>query len=64
VAVAEHEERTKALAAAKRRGVKLGGYRANTGLTAKARKAGHAANARVAADRAQAIYRFDGPFPN
>jgi hypothetical protein len=43
---------TAALAAAKRRGVKLGGYRANAGLTAKARKAGHAANARIAADRA------------
>jgi hypothetical protein len=46
-------ERTKvALAAAKRRGVKLGGYRANAGLTAKARKAGQTANARLAASRA------------
>jgi DNA invertase Pin-like site-specific DNA recombinase len=46
--VAEEErrmisERTKAaLVAAKRRCVKLGGYRANAGLTAQARKAGHA----------------------
>jgi DNA invertase Pin-like site-specific DNA recombinase len=42
--VAEEErrmisERTKALAATKGRGVKLGGYRASAGLTAKARKA-------------------------
>jgi len=45
--------RTKAaLAAAKRRGVKLGGFRAGAKLTAKARKAGHAANARRAASRA------------
>jgi hypothetical protein len=39
-----NSERTNAaLAAAKRRAVKLEGYRANAGLTAKARKAGHAA---------------------
>jgi DNA invertase Pin-like site-specific DNA recombinase len=45
--------RTKdALAAAKRRGVKLGGYRPSAKLTAKARKAGHEANARRAAQRA------------
>jgi len=56
--VAEEErrmisERTKAaLAAAKRRGVKLGGYRANHGLTAKVRKAGVVARQRIAADRA------------
>jgi DNA invertase Pin-like site-specific DNA recombinase len=44
--------RTKAaLAAAKRRGVKLGGYRPGAKLTAKARKAGHEANARVAGSR-------------
>jgi hypothetical protein len=43
--------RTKdALAAAKRRGVKLGGYRAGSKLTAKARKAGQEANARIAAE--------------
>jgi DNA invertase Pin-like site-specific DNA recombinase len=45
--------RTKAaLAAAKRRGVKLGGYRVGAKVTAKARKAGNAANAQRAATRA------------
>jgi DNA invertase Pin-like site-specific DNA recombinase len=45
--------RTKAaLAAAKRRGIKLGGFRAGATLTAKARKAGHEANAQRAASRA------------
>jgi DNA invertase Pin-like site-specific DNA recombinase len=45
--------RTKAaLAAAKRRGVQLGGYNKNPQITAKARKAGQEANARKAADRA------------
>ena len=45
--------RTKAaLAAAKRRGVQLGGYNKNAKLTARARKAGQEANARKAAERA------------
>jgi hypothetical protein len=39
------------LAAAKRRGVKLGGDRAGSKLTAKARKAGQEANERIAADQ-------------
>ena len=39
-----------ALAAAKRRGVKLGGYRAGSKLTAKARKAGQDTNARIAVE--------------
>lgn len=52
--IAEEESRkisrrTKdALAAAKRRGVKLDGYLAASKLTAKARKAGQDANARIA----------------
>jgi DNA invertase Pin-like site-specific DNA recombinase len=46
-------ERTKAaLAAAKKRGVKLGGYRAGAEMTAKIRKAGNEANAQKAAQRA------------
>jgi DNA invertase Pin-like site-specific DNA recombinase len=56
--IAEEERRmisarTKAaLAAAKQRGTKLGGYRPGAKLTAKARKAGHEANARRADQRA------------
>jgi DNA invertase Pin-like site-specific DNA recombinase len=49
-------ERTKAaLAAAKKRGVKLGGYRAGTKLTAKLRKAGNEANAHKATQRAAEV---------
>ena len=49
-------ERTKAaLAAAKKRGVKLGGYRAGAEMTAKIRKAGNEANAQKAAQRAADI---------
>ena len=49
-------ERTKAaLAAAKKRGVKLGGYRAGAEMTAKIRKAGNEANAQRAADIAPII---------
>jgi DNA invertase Pin-like site-specific DNA recombinase len=49
-------ERTKAaLAAAKKRGVKLGGYRAGAKLTAKMRKAGNETNARKAAQRAAEV---------
>jgi hypothetical protein len=45
--------RTKAaLAAARRRGVQLGGYNKNPTLTAKARKAGHEANRVKAEQRA------------
>ena len=44
-----------ALAAAKRRGVQLGGYNKNPKLTAKARKVGQEANARKAAARAADI---------
>jgi DNA invertase Pin-like site-specific DNA recombinase len=48
--------RTKAaLAAAKKRGVKLGGYRAGAKLTAKMRKAGNETNARKAAQRAAEV---------
>ena len=60
--IADDEERrmisarTKAaLAAAKRRGVKLGGYREGSKLTQKARKAGQDSNARIAAERASDI---------
>ena len=44
-----------ALAAAKQRGVKLGGYRAGAEMTAKIRKAGNEANAQKAAQRAADI---------
>jgi DNA invertase Pin-like site-specific DNA recombinase len=48
--------RTKAaLAAARRRGVQLGGYNKNPTISAKARKAGQEANARKAAARASDI---------
>jgi DNA invertase Pin-like site-specific DNA recombinase len=44
-----------ALAAARRRGVQLGGYNKNPKISAKARKAGQEANARKAATRAADI---------
>jgi DNA invertase Pin-like site-specific DNA recombinase len=64
-ALAEHEakvisERTKtALAAAKRRGVKLGGFRAGAKLTAKARQASIKANKKRADARAAELVSPD-----
>ena len=51
-AVMEPSLGTKLLGMLKRRGVKLGGYRVGSRLTAKARKAGQEANALIAAERA------------